>query len=118
MKKKTSIALATAMLLSGGTVAWAAGMLPSAANDTLSLTNNQQKTAWNDLRAEATKQSAPSNFDLKVGSVVPSTLKIQPIPSRASSAVPALKPYDFAVLQGKLLIVNPSDRKIAEVITG
>jgi hypothetical protein len=34
------------------------------------------------------------------------------------SAVPALRPYDFAIVQGKLLIVNPSDRKIAEVITG
>jgi hypothetical protein len=31
--------------------------------------------------------------------------------------VPSLKPYDFAMTPRKLLIVNPSDKKIAEVIT-
>ena len=30
---------------------------------------------------------------------------------------PPLKTYDFAMLQHKLLIVNPDDKKIAEVIT-
>ncbi len=37
---------------------------------------------------------------------------------QAMSDVPVLNPYDFAMVQGKLLIVNPSDRKIAEMITG
>lgn len=39
------------------------------------------------------------------------------VPRKAASDVPSLKPYDFAMLQKKLLIVNPADRKIAEVIT-
>jgi len=36
---------------------------------------------------------------------------------KASSDVPALKLYHFVMLQKKLLIVNPSDHKIAGVIT-
>jgi hypothetical protein len=32
--------------------------------------------------------------------------------------VAALKPFNFANGQGKLLILNPSDKKIVEVITG
>jgi Protein of unknown function (DUF1236) len=124
MKTQTSIALAAAVLLSGVTAAAAAGMSSShstmakPANDTLNLTSTQRETAWNDLRSGAAKQKAPSGFEATVGSVVPSTLKIEPVPSKAASAVPALRPYDFAIVQGKLLIVNPSDRKIAEVITG
>ena len=39
------------------------------------------------------------------------------MPAKAASDVPALKPYNFAMLQKKLVIVNPSDHKIAEVIT-
>jgi hypothetical protein len=31
--------------------------------------------------------------------------------------VPLLKPYDFAMVQKKIVIVNPSDKKIVEVIT-
>jgi hypothetical protein len=29
-----------------------------------------------------------------------------------------LKSFDFAMVNGKLLIVNPSDKKIVEVISG
>jgi Protein of unknown function (DUF1236) len=57
-------------------------------------------------------------FNATVGSVLPTTIKLQPVPSKAGSAVPALKAYDFAMVNGKLLIVNPSDKKIVEVVTG
>ena len=87
------------------------------ASDTLNLTSTQRKTAWNDLSREASKQTLPSGFKATVGSVVPGTFKIEPVPSKADRDVPSLKPYDFAMTPGKLLIVNPSDKKIAEVIT-
>jgi Protein of unknown function (DUF1236) len=85
---------------------------------TLSLTSMQQKTAREDLNSKTSKQNAPSGFQATVGAVVPTTVKIDPVPSKAATDIPALKSYDFAVVQGKLLIVNPSDKKIAEVITG
>ena len=126
MKTVTSLALASAVLLSGATIASAAGMshTPSTStmskplSDTLSLTSTQQKTAWNDLKSTATKQTTPSGFNVKVGSAVPSALKLKPVPSKAAKDVPSLRPYDFAMVQGKLLIVNPSDNKIVDVITG
>jgi hypothetical protein len=37
-------------------------------------------------------------------------------PIRDPRDLPPLKPYDFAMVRGKLLIVNPSDRKVAEVM--
>ena len=49
--------------------------------------------------------------------MVPNTVTTAPITSKAASDVPALKPYNFAMLQHKLVIVNPADKKIAEVIT-
>jgi hypothetical protein len=33
-----------------------------------------------------------------------------------TSCKPALEPYQFAMLQKKLVIANPNDRKIADVI--
>ena len=65
-----------------------------------------------------TAQNAPSGFNATVGAIVPSTLKIEPVSNKLASAVPAVKAYDFAMVKGKLLIVNPSDKKIVEVITG
>jgi hypothetical protein len=118
MKKQISIALAAAVLLSGVSMASAAMSKSAKAGDALSLTSTQQKTAWNDLYMKSMNQAAPSGFDPVVGAVVPNSVTTAPVPPKAASAVPALKPYDFAQLQNKVVIVNPSDNKIAEVISG
>ncbi len=117
MRKQTPIALAAALLLAGVTAASAAGMAQSTASDSLTLTNAQQKTAWKTLHIR-NKQSAPSSVLAASGTAVPSTLKIKPVPGKTASAVPKLRPYAFAMVKGKLLIVNPSDRTIADAITG
>ena len=117
MKKQTTLALAAAVLLSGAVAASAESIKPMA-HDTLSLTSTQQKTAWNDINKTASIQSAPAKFDATPGAALPSSVKVSAVPSKAARDVPALRPYDFAVVQGKLLIVNPSDKKIAEVING
>jgi hypothetical protein len=62
-------------------------------------------------------QKTPSGFDAMIGAVLPHDVKVAPVTDKAASDVLALKSYDFAVPQHKLLIVNPGDRKIAEVIT-
>jgi hypothetical protein len=81
------------------------------------MSSTQQHTAWKDLYVKSLNQKAPSGFNATVGAVVPSGVKIAPVTSKAASDVPALKSYNFAMLQHKLLIVNPSDKKITEVIT-
>jgi hypothetical protein len=124
MKKQSSFALAAAVLLAGVSAASAAGMQArstsakvfSAAADSLSLNRIQQKVAWAELSSRATNQNAPSGFIATAGSVVPNSITIQPVTKKAAGDVSALRSYDFAIVQGKLLIVNPSDKKVAEVI--
>jgi hypothetical protein len=89
----------------------------SSTKDTLSLSESQRQTAWEDISQQATWQKAPAGFAAKVGATVPSALITQPVPVSTSNDVPALRPYQFALLKSdKLLIVNPSDNKVAEVI--
>ncbi len=128
MKTQTTIALAAALLLGGAITASAAdvasshsGMASSTtakpASDTLNLNATQQKTAWNDLNSQAS-QNAPAGFNATDGAKVPATLKIEAVPAKAARDVSQLRPYDFTKVQNKILIVNPHDRMIAEVITG
>ena len=124
MRKHISVALAAGLLLAGVSAVSAAetskpgSTMAQPASDTLTLTSAQQKTVWNDLRGQATDQKAPAGFDARVGSIVPSTVKIEPMPSKTATDVPALKSFNFAMVNGKLLIVNPSDKKIVDVISG
>jgi hypothetical protein len=134
-KAQTSIAFAAAVLLAGVSMASAAdnsaaGMQSPGANvqspgvkmsmspsDSLNLTKKQQKTAWNDLYVKRLNQRTPAGFNATAGAVLPTSVTIAPVTDAAAGDVPTLKPYNFAMLQKKLLIVNPTDRKIAEVIT-
>ena len=74
------------------------------------------ETALQDLYMDSLNQDTPPGFDAVVGAKVPNTIVIAPVTAQAGSDVPALKPYSFAMVQKKLVIVNPSDRKIASVI--
>ena len=87
------------------------------ANDSLTLSSAQQKTAWNDLNGMA-GSNAPSSFHPSTTSALPSTVTVHAIPAKTATDVPALRPYDYAKVDGKLLIVNPRDMMIAEVIGG
>ena len=86
------------------------------ANAALTLSDAQRKTALQDLYMDSLNQDTPPGFDAVVGAKVPNTIVIAPVTAQAGSDVPALKPYSFAMVQKKLVIVNPSDRKIASVI--
>jgi hypothetical protein len=118
--KQTSIALAAVVLLAGVSAASAAPLrgakMAPKASDTLTLTAAQQETAWNDLYMGSLNQKTPAGFDAKVGVALPTSVTTAAVTTKASSDVPALKPYRFAMVQKRLVIVNPSDHKIADVI--
>jgi hypothetical protein len=130
MKAPTTIALAAAALLAGIAAASAAPpengkMAPPPAStkmarpasDTLTLTTAQRKKAWDDLYTGMLNQKTPSGFKATVGAALPSSVTTAPVTAKAAGDIPALKPYKFAMVQKKLVIVNPSDGKIADVIT-
>ena len=90
--------------------------MQSMAKDTLSLTRSQQRTAWRDISKQASSQKAPGDFTASVGATVPNDLSLQPMPAKVATRISSLKPYDYAMLHGKLLIVNPNDKKVVDVI--
>jgi uncharacterized protein DUF1236 len=125
MKTRSTIALAAAAALLAGVSAASAADVASShsgmaikASDSLNLTATQQKTAWNDLNNQGSNQNAPSDFTAIAGSKVPNTVTISAIPGQTARDVSQLRPYDFARVSGKILIVNPQDRMVAEVLSG
>ena len=115
MKAQTTIALTAAALIGAVTAASAATMANP--GETLHLSAKQRQTAWNDLNSQASNQDE-TGIHSAIGAVLPGTVKLEAMPSKAASDVPALRPYDFAVVQHRLLIVNPSNKVIAYVVKG
>ena len=87
------------------------------ADDHLNLTSTQRQELWQSLSKQAAKESVPAGFTAKVGEAVPSSIKLQPLPTNLSSQIPGVKSYDYALLQDELLIVDSSSKKIVDIIT-
>jgi len=109
MKKQAAIALAAAMLLPGVTLALAKTNPP----ETIHMTAAQRKIAWNDMKGAAEQKAG--SFVPEMGAILPADVSIKPVPKKAASKIPALKPFDFAMVEHQLVIVNPSNKVIAYV---
>jgi hypothetical protein len=83
---------------------------------TLKLTAAQKAQIWKELGAEATNAQTPSRT-LKVGQTLPDTMNPQSMPGKVANDVPAVKSYQYAMVNGQVLIVDPSTHKIAAIVT-
>jgi Protein of unknown function (DUF1236) len=99
----------------------ATGAVASAAGFTWitdGLTVAQRQEIWQGASKQAVGESSlPAGYTAEIGEGVPSSTKLQPIPKDVSDRVPAVKPYDFAMLRNQLLIVDPDTKKVIDIIT-
>ena len=123
MRRQVSIALAAGTLMAGvsGMGAphtwWSRQQRRDGLSDFLSLTYDQKKTAWKDLYWRAADQQRP--WLRRVGRLgAPEQRQDRADYAQGRPRRAGLRPYDFAIVHGTLVIVNPSDRIIAEVIEG
>jgi hypothetical protein len=105
-----------ALLASTGLAA-AAGTSTMANKDSLGLTSDQAHTIFQDINKLNVKETAPAGFDAKVGAAVPGSISLHALPSDVASKVPSVKPYDYAMLQGKVLLIDPKDKKVVDIVT-
>lgn len=54
--------------------------------------------------------------DYKIGDQVPASVELQAFPAQISAKVSAIKSHRFFVGGNKIVVVDPKDNKIAEVI--
>jgi hypothetical protein len=82
----------------------------------LNLTSAQKQTILQSVASEK-GQIAPSGFQARVGEKVPQSLSMHQLPGRATSQVSAAKDYEYAKLaNNEVLLINPKDRQVAEII--
>jgi len=65
-----------------------------------------------DIRTE----NAPAEFQPAVGDPIPAGVKLQPMPPEIVQKVPQVKTHAFFVTDGQIVIVDPKDNKVADVI--
>jgi hypothetical protein len=104
-----------ALALLAGEGAAGAASVRSAGLD--GLTDAQRQEIWQGVSQQPTNEGLPVGFKAEVGGTVPGSIKMEPLPNVVSAAVPVVKSYDFAMAQGQVLIVEPSSRRIVDILS-
>ena len=83
---------------------------------TVNLTAEQEfivrEIVLKDLDVPKAKSDAPET----IGDAVPENVELHPIPPDVAAKVPQVKSHEFFVKDDKIILVSPSDRRIADVI--
>jgi hypothetical protein len=89
---------------------------PPATARTINITAEQRHIIKEIVLKAPNVEKVPADVDVTVGSIVPSTVAVQTFPTDVSTKVPQVKAHTFFVQGDKVIIVNPIDNKIAEVV--
>ena len=76
----------------------------------------QQKQAVNRGLSSEPSQNAAADPQIRVGEPLPSSITPHVMPKSVTEPVPETKWYEFAKLPDRVLMVDPKDRSIAEII--
>jgi Protein of unknown function (DUF1236) len=115
---KTFVAIASmaiALVMFGSAVdAQAPTEQPAAATRSVNLTM-ENRHAIKEIVKDAHVQDAPGNVALTVGATVPQSV-VHPLPEQIAAKVPQVKSHVFFIKDDKIVLVDPKDNKIVEVI--
>jgi hypothetical protein len=123
MGKKLYQATIALLLLSGSAPALAqeAPIHPGAeANPAgvrnLKLTAAQKQTIYASISSQKQKETAPPTFNAAVGAVVPASVQLQQLPKTIVDLIPELKNYEYAMVANQVLLVDPNNKQVVEII--
>ena len=109
-------ALAATLLLCSIAGASAAETGPFLVASEFVLTGAQEQLLWQRIGRNAST-TAPSGLIAAVGATLPASVALHALPATVTRQIPGVRPYKYALLGKALLIINPTDRVIVDVIT-
>jgi Protein of unknown function (DUF1236) len=81
----------------------------------LNLSAAQRSEIWRKLDDQP-QENVPAGFEARLGELVPNTVRLRSLPNSVSSQVPVVKSYQYAMIHGRLLLVDPTTKKIVAII--
>jgi hypothetical protein len=82
----------------------------------LQLSDEQRGKIQDALVTAHSAQKTPDKFEAKVGTKIPTALKLDAMPAPLINEEPVLKQYNFVKLENDLLVVDPMNSMIVAVI--
>ena len=102
--RRLAIATAALLLTTGASLAQA----------TIEITPEQEMQVYSTLHTTQTVGTAPADFEVNVGAVLPESIELQSVPE--TIAVEPVRKYRYVVIKDRVVLVEPESRKIVKII--
>ena len=112
MKKAATLVVA---VLSCATAAWAQQAQQSSVTSKINLTMEQRHVIKEAIK-ELKIQNASGTGKIEIGDEVPKSVHLQAMPPAIGNRVSPVKSHTFFVRDGQIVLVDPSDNKVVEII--
>jgi hypothetical protein len=89
---------------------------PAFVTPTINLTMEQRHIIKEIVLKDLNIKKAATGIPESIGDLVPPEVDLNPFPSEVYQRVPPVKSYAFFLKDNRVIIVNPKDNKIADVI--
>jgi hypothetical protein len=70
------------------------------------------------IKQEKIEEVTNVNFNISIGTAVPSNVRFYPLPARIVEIYPEWRGYDFILVHGRYIILRPHTREIVYIIEG
>ena len=89
-------------------------ILPS--SRTVNLTQENRHVIREIILKDMNVKKAPNNVNVSIGSPVPANVSPQPFPGDITQKIPALKSNTFFVAGDQIVVVEPKDNTVADIV--
>jgi hypothetical protein len=83
----------------------------------IDLTAAQKQTVYQSVSKTQKNNAAPTGFRATVGALVPNSVVLATVPATIADLIPQTKGLESAMVEGQVVLVDPSGKKVMAVIT-
>jgi hypothetical protein len=99
-----------------GLAMFAMTSMVTAQDSSINLTDAQKGAIYQTVQKEGVKSAAGEDLRLSVGAPVPPSVQLYKLPDEAMTDIPVMRAYQYAVFAEDVLIVDPNNRRVVDVI--
>ncbi|RAI45419.1 hypothetical protein CH341_04045 [Rhodoplanes roseus] len=83
----------------------------------VTLSEAQRHTIYQSVSRTQKNNAAPTGFRVSIGATLPPGVELAPMPDTLVTLMPEAKPFAVAMIEKQVVLVDPSSRRVAVVIT-
>ena len=89
---------------------------PGVADQAPELSAAQRSAVYSAVAQEKSKVRPPLAFNLAIGVKVPPSIALYPLPDRTLSEIPAIRSYQYTIVQDQVVLVDPTTLQVVDII--